>query len=494
VNKILSDLGFRDGVACLAAGSAQGNVTPVFEPVRWPPEAWVPLVAGVFWNAVALSAGMPWGVPALIPATFFVASGAGMLLYPGDRRISHFCALGGVLGVLLAVPALLVVGATALLLAAAAAAAFVASGRHALRLDPHPEGVPDPPQTARVAAEIALDEAILATMLLTQLFPSTDDHNRIRREVDEAREQFEEAGWLEKPEHYHSEPPALDDATLATAHSRKTRYEHLRFESGYVPHEGEPGRERWQSYTPNRTAHAWVVRGDPAKPWLLCVHGYRMGIPLIDLGAFDPRVFHEKFGLNLLIPVLPLHGPRKIGRRSGDGFLTGDLLDSIHAEAQAMWDLRRLLGWVRAQSDAPVGVYGLSLGGYTASLLASLDDRLACVIAGIPATDFARTFFRHGGPLQERAVAHVGLSPEQMSEVLRVVSPLALPPRVDFAHRAIFAGIVDRLVPPEHVRDLWRHWEEPRIAWYPGSHLTFGMSRDVKTLIRETLRGAGLVA
>ena len=27
----------------------------------------------------------------------------------------------------------------------------------------------------------------------------------------------------------------------------------------------------------------------------------------------------------------------------------------------------------------------------------------------------------------------------------------------------------DRLVPPEQVRDLWRHWEQPRIEWYPGS-------------------------
>jgi hypothetical protein len=219
-----------------------------------------------------------------------------------------------------------------------------------------------------------------------------------------------------------------------------------------------------------------------------------MGAPVIDLGAFDPRVFHEKFGLNLVLPVLPLHGPRKFGRRSGDGFLGGDLLDSIHAEAQAMWDSRRLLSWVRAQTDAPVGAYGLSLGGYTASLLASLDDDLACVIAGIPATDFARTFFRHGGPLQERAVAHIGLTVDQMSEVLRVVSPLVAEPKVPFAHRAIFAGIVDRLVPPEHVRDLWRHWGEPRIAWYPGSHLTFGMHPDVKRLIGDTLRGARLVA
>jgi hypothetical protein len=149
---------------------------------------------------------------------------------------------------------------------------------------------------------------------------------------------------------------------------------------------------------------------------------------------------------------------------------------------------------VRAQSDAPIGVYGLSLGGYATALLASLEDGFACAIAGIPATDFARTFYRHGGPLQERAAAHAGVDESQMREVLTVVSPLAIPPRVAPAHRAIFGGLADRLVPPDQVRDLWRHWDEPRLVWYPGAHLTFNLHADVKVLIRETLGGAGLIA
>jgi hypothetical protein len=158
-----------------------------------------------------------------------------------------------------------------------------------------------------------------------------------------------------------------------------------------------------------------------------------------------------------------------------------------------MWDLRRLLAWVRERSDAPTGVYGLSLGGYTASLLACLDEQLACVIAGIPATDFARVFWRHGGPWQERAALHVGLTQELMTDVLRVVSPLALTPKVPREHRAIFGGISDRLVPADQVRDLWRHWEQPRIEWYQGSHLTLSMHRGVRALTEQTLRGAGLV-
>jgi dienelactone hydrolase len=98
----------------------------------------------------------------------------------------------------------------------------------------------------------------------------------------------------------------------------------------------------------------------------------------------------------VLIPVLPLHGPRRIGRMSGDGFLSGNVLDTIHAEAQAVWDARRLIGWARAEGAPLVGVHGLSLGGYTTALLASLQEGLSCVIAGIPVADLARTFWRHG--------------------------------------------------------------------------------------------------
>ena len=465
----------------------------MFGPVRWPPEAWVPFASGLAWNVVAVSAGLPWGVLALVPGTFLLASGGGMLLLPGDRRLSHFAALGAVLGVLLAPlafaapPPPAFAATLALGLALASAASFLAAGYHALRLDAHPEDVPVPERTARLAAEVGLDEAMLGTMMFTQKFPSSADHARIEREVALAREQFADAGWLEKPEGYHVCPA---DACKGDAVRRRTRgvaFEHLSFASEYEPRAGEPGRERWLGYAENRTAHAWVVRKNPARPWLVCLHGYRMGSPLIDLSAFHPSWLHRHLGFNLVVPVLPLHGPRSFAR-SGDGFLGGDLLDTIHAEAQAMWDLRRLIAWIRAGSDAPIGVYGLSLGGYTTALLASLDDRLCCAVAGIPATDFARTFFRHGGPWQERAALHVGLTQEKMAEVLRVISPLALTPKVPHAGRAIFAGVGDRLVPPDQVRDLWRHWGEPRIVWYQGSHLTLGMHPDVREITETTLR------
>ena len=111
-----------------------------------------------------------------------------------------------------------------------------------------------------------------------------------------------------------------------------------------------PVATRWLGYERNRTAHAWLLRHPgPPRPWLVCVHGYRMGFPLADFTGFPAAWFHHELGLNVAFPVLPLHGPRKIGLRTGDGFLSGDYLDTIHLQTQAVWDIRRLIRWLRGR-------------------------------------------------------------------------------------------------------------------------------------------------
>jgi hypothetical protein len=75
-----------------------------------------------------------------------------------------------------------------------------------------------------------------------------------------------------------------------------------------------------------------------------------------------------------------------------------------------------------------------------------------------------------------------------------VVSPLAMPPQVAPARRYLYAGAADRLAPPDHALDLWRHWEEPRIAWYQGGHVSFLFEPQVKDLIRTALEESGFLA
>ncbi len=453
---------------------------------------WLPLAAGVVWMICGEAAG-PLGLVLALPPAFIFMVAAFFGLQPAEtKRSTGFAALGGAAGILLGVLSLLFFGfVEGLVLMGLSAWTFVDAGERGTTALEAVDGIPAPQPGLGFHAAVAIDEALLGAMLFMIPLPARGETARIAREVDEAIEMYESFGWLEKPVEYHRAPLPLELPQLRSASTRTLRgridYEAMSFDSEYEPALGEPGRERWLDYYPNRTARAHVMRHPGApRPWLVCIHGYQMGNALVDLGAFDAPYLHEKLGFNLVFPTLPLHGPRKIGRMSGDGFLSGDVLDSIHAESQGLWDIRRILGWVRAQEAPSIGVYGLSLGGYTTSMLVGVEDGLDFAIAGIPMTSMAGTYWNHLPDMSVREYLVNGLTKEKLDVVTRVVDPTLLTPRVAHDRLAIFGGVGDRLVPAEHVANLERHWQSPASAWYQGSHVTFGREPHVRRLISDT--------
>lgn len=340
--------------------------------------------------------------------------------------------------------------------------------------------------------KVVADEAacLFRRVRMPQLSAAT--WQRIAGEVRDAEAYYASAGWLEHPARYHHKPPAPEEAKLSRRKTRWLTFEHLQFESGYAPPGDEPGAARWLDYAPCRTAHAWILRQPrgEALPWLICIPGYSMGAPWIDCGAFQTMKIGADLGLNVAIPVLPLHGPRRTGWMSGDGYFSGDCLDTVHAQAQAVWDIRRLLAWLRARGADAIGVYGLSLGGYTTALLAALEPALRCVIAGIPASDFLHLARHHTPPALVAAAEQGGLDWQQVERVFRVIAPLAMPVRVPRRRRHLFAGTADRIVPITQARRLWQHWGRPDAFWYRGSHLSFTWEPRLQAWLFDALRSA----
>ena len=384
---------------------------------------------------------------------------------------------------------------TAFGIAARSAALPVVVGARWLRLRRRHEDVPHFPVTLRVAAKVFADELFLAAEVLSGAFVKPGDRQRLKRELESAFRFFQERGFLSEPSRYHVEPPPLVDTAVCYDRAWGLDYQQLSFESGWSPHPGEPGAERYAGYKPNETAHVRILsHPGAARPWVVCTPGFRMGQARVDFAGFKVRWLHRDLGLNVAIPVLPFHGPRQVGRRGGDGFLTGDVLDTIHAQSQAVWDVRRLIGWLRGSGAQQIGLYGVSLGAYTSGLVASLEDDLDCVIAGVPASDWVTLVTGHAPKTLLRASERLGFPWIELRQILRVVSPLALRSRVPRDRSFVFAGTSDRLAPPEQAVELWKHWGRPRIAWYAGGHVSYLVEPAVTRLVREALQTSGLVA
>jgi len=345
-----------------------------------------------------------------------------------------------------------------------------------------------------LAAGVAMDEALLAVAMAPSRFPRRADYARVSTELAEARRVFSRRGWLAHPETYHRHPPALADPDIAIARGRAhgMAYERIAYDSGFSTRAGEPGGERWMEYRPNQRAYATVVRhdGEP-RPWIVCVHGFCMGYPMADFLGLHTAKLHRELGLNVALPALPLHGPRKVTFVSGEPFWSFDLMNTVHGLTQAVWDIRRLLSWIRAQGATSVGLYGVSLGAYVVSLLAGIEDGLDVVVSGIPVVDFPALFHEHS-PLhiRARAIEH-RIMGDVADDVFKVVSPLAVAPKVALERRFIYAGYADRLAFPDQARRLWEHWDQPEIRWYAGNHVGYLWSSEVSDFLVRSLDASG---
>ena len=357
-------------------------------------------------------------------------------------------------------------------------------------------GAKEPRLSAALTAQVAMDELILAVMNNPSRIPDALELGRVKGEVDDAWAMYDDQGWLNAPRAFHRDPPPLERPGIRPARWLGLNYERLIFDSLYEPHDGEPGRERWLGHEANRTAYAWVLRHDDGapRPWLMCLHGFGTGRAFMDIYAFRAAFLHHVLGMNVVIPVHPMHGPRSSSRFSGADFMSHDLMNVTHGMAQSVWDARRIVSWIRTQDPSAVGVYGVSLGGYLTALVAGLEDDLDCAIAGIPICNLPELFHHHSPARLKRQPDAQALLGEQVADVLSVVSPLSFKPLVAHDRRFMFAGLIDRMATPQQALALWEHWDRPQIAWYGGNHVGYLWSGRVDAFVREALVTSGLAS
>jgi len=357
----------------------------------------------------------------------------------------------------------------------------------ALRFDPPPRGLSssfDPLLHAGVAA----DEAARLWLELRPLCRPHPEYARLAAEARVAADRNQEEGWLARPERAHPIPPPLEKPHLAPDRlAGLAGVEHLSFASEFEPQDPEI-REEYMALRRNRTCHAVLVRDRRvARPTLIFVHGFGMGWAPLDARVAGVEWLHRVLGLDVAMFVLPLHGLRSEGRYSGAGLLDGPLVTNA-ALGQAVWDLRRLTGYLRGEGTPAVGVFGLSLGGYAAAVYASVEERLGCAVVMNAPAALDALFWRELPPLLTAAARAEGLSPHVLDHAWARHAPLRMRPRVPHGARLVIGGLADRIVPPEQVARLWEHWGEPPVHWFPGTHLLWRGRAQLRERLGSHLR------
>lgn len=461
-----------------------------------PPRQWqwwglLPLVCGLY--ALSLVEGVFSALLAGPPGLLWLLGGLSLLLIPGDPRVTGYLAVGAVAGILLSLPVMLASGfADGLMYLLSAAACFVVSGKVSLMQGVSSDAVPAAEGGLRNEIKVGLDETVLGFFLLAAKVPAGEMAVRTADEAVAWGDLMRERGWDRAPENLHAAPAAPTQVNARAARAHGMDFERISFDSDYQPDPAMPGAAEWQNHEGNRRTNAWMLRHPgPPRPWLVCVHGYRMGESWIDFSLFNPRLLHKRLGMNLLMPTLPLHGPRKAGRLSGARYLDGNLMELVHAQTQALWDLRRWLAWLRDIEDEPrFGLYGVSLGGYNSGLLSGYERDIAFAVASIPVTDFAEVLWGVMPPQHRQYFAARGLTEDRYRELLRPVSPLTRPTLLPEARRHVVAATADRIVPVAQPTLLARHWGV-ECNWYQGSHISVAHEFEPRMALEQAMKSAG---
>jgi len=252
--------------------------------------------------------------------------------------------------------------------------------------------------------------------------------------------------------------------------------EALSFESPFEP-VNPAQRKPYLRHSANRVAHARLLRhrGNAPRPTIVAIHGFTADWYLINEWFFALPWFY-RMGCNIVLFTLPFHGPRqtRFSPFSGHGYFAGGPSRLNEAVAQSVFDFRILFDWLQRERGADqIGAMGLSLGGFTTAMLASVEDRLAFAIPNVPVVSLADLVLEWQpiGWLLRGALSTMGLDLMDARRLVAVSCPLTYAPVLPSERLMIVSGVGDRLAPPKHSRLLWDHWGRCRIHWFPGSHV-----------------------
>ncbi len=234
-------------------------------------------------------------------------------------------------------------------------------------------------------------------------------------------------------------------------------------------------RAHYRRFERNRTAWAehWQ-HGDRPRPTLIVIHGFTADPYWIN-SRFLALPWFYALGYDILLVTLPFHGRRqeKTSPYSGHGWFSHGFCHMNETMAHAIHDIRVFMDYLEDLGVPQMGVTGISLGGYTTALLASVEDRLSCAIPNVPVVSIMDIVLEWmpASWIARLGMKMGGISVTEARHSVAIQSALSFKPAIPLNRLMLIAGAGDRFAPPKHTHLLWEHWKRCRLHWFPGNHL-----------------------
>lgn len=245
----------------------------------------------------------------------------------------------------------------------------------------------------------------------------------------------------------------------------------------------------------NALVHVEHWRHDaPPKATVIALHGFTMGNPRLDAFIMMAAQWY-RHDLDVMLVTLPFHGARSpcTARYSGELFGSWRVDRLNESVRQSVHDVDMVMRWAARERGAPVGIVGLSLGGYIASIVASVRPSPAFVIPIAPPGSLASLPSQLFALSRHQRMADAPLSCAELDAAYRVHSPLSYSLAIPKERVLIVAGRGDCIVPPEQVSTLWHHWGKPAIHWYSGGHVAPFRRQEILAAALAHLEALGLM-
>lgn len=223
----------------------------------------------------------------------------------------------------------------------------------------------------------------------------------------------------------------------------------------------------------NNTVHCEYYR--PAKPGK-----YPACVVLHILGGDFPlaRVFAHQLaskGVAALFLKMPYYGERKqpgVDAR----MISPNPEETVRAVTQAVKDIRYAAAWLAAQDEVDskqLGIFGISLGGITASLATAAEPRFAkcCpVLAGGDMAKVLRTSEERRLADARKLWAAKGRSLDELDSLMKAIDPCTYGSCLAGRNVLMLNARNDEVIPRACTESLWEAFGRPPIHWYDAGH------------------------